>query len=40
MVLFQKETSKEFEEADRMQVTAGELAKVCLDGMLTLIRMQ
>lgn len=37
---FQMETSKKFEEADRMQLTVGEIAKVYLDGMLTLNRMQ
>lgn len=40
MVLFQMETSKEFEEADRMQLTVGEIAKLCLEGMLTLNRRQ
>lgn len=37
MVLFsQMETSKEFEEADRMRLTVGERARACLDGVLTL----
>ena len=38
MVLFSN--SKELEEADRMQLIAGEIAKVGLDGMLTLSRSQ
>lgn len=37
MVLFQRETSKEFEETDRMQLRVEETAKVCLDGIMLML---
>lgn len=40
MVLFQRETAKEFEETDRIQLRVDEIAKVGFDGMLMLNRMQ